>query len=100
MKDQVKGNVNYDLDNPMIQNFLKDCIVYVQSKLTLTWKSSNGMVGTLSLHTALSSLTLNACRRMVQIPMKVITCIHYNNNAFSWTKRRQQSHERSGKQQW
>ena len=79
VKDQVKGNVNYDLDNPMIQNFLKDCIVYVQSKLTLTWKSSNGMVGTLSLHTALSSLTLNACRRMVQIPMKVITCIHYNN---------------------
>jgi len=81
-EDQVKGNMDYDLENAMIQNFVKKCVAYVQSKLRLTWKSSNGMVGTLSLHTALSTLTLNACKRMVQIPVKITTFVYHNDEKY------------------
>jgi hypothetical protein len=41
------------------------------------------MIGSLSLHGALSTLTVNACKRMLTLPIKISTYVHLGNKTLA-----------------
>ena len=83
VEDRLGDELQYNMESLLTKAFLADCTAYIRNKLLLTWKSSNGMIGSLSLHGALSTLTVNACKRMLTLPIKIRTYVRLGDKTLA-----------------
>ena len=83
VEDRLGDELQYNMESLLTKAFLAECTAYIRNKLLLTWKSSNGMIGSLSLHGALSTLTVNACKRMLTLPIKIRTYVRLGDKTLA-----------------